>query len=272
MAILDTKHKRKSAVITIVLVIILLFAVFNFGMTYLDPPEEYGLAINFGDSNVGFGEPVINTEQNLIPEVKETIDKKVEIEETPKEVIKEKIITDDTSKEISVVEKKEEKKELIKEEVKKEATKEVPKKPSKEAQEALNSLLNNNTSDSKQKGEGDDKNEGVKGDKNGEPNSTKYYGNKGIDGGDYNLSGRKALEKPIRQPDCQEEGTVVVRIEVDKNGIVINATPGVKGTTNSADCLLKPAKEAALRTVWNSDNNAPTKQIGTIIYKFTLAK
>ncbi|PIX13795.1 MAG: energy transducer TonB, partial [Flavobacteriaceae bacterium CG_4_8_14_3_um_filter_31_8] len=94
MAILDTKHKRKSAVITIVLVIILLFAVFNFGMTYLDPPEEYGLAINFGDSNVGFGEPVINTEQNLIPEVKETIDKKVEIEETPKEVIKEKIITD----------------------------------------------------------------------------------------------------------------------------------------------------------------------------------
>ncbi|PIX13462.1 MAG: energy transducer TonB, partial [Flavobacteriaceae bacterium CG_4_8_14_3_um_filter_31_8] len=187
-------------------------------------------------------------------------------------VIKEKIITDDTSKEISVVEKKEEKKELIKEEVKKEATKEVPKKPSKEAQEALNSLLNNNTSDSKQKGEGDDKNEGVKGDKNGEPNSTKYYGNKGIDGGDYNLSGRKALEKPIRQPDCQEEGTVVVRIEVDKNGKVINATPGVKGTTNSADCLLKPAKEAALRTVWNSDNNAPTKQIGTIIYKFTLAK
>lgn len=274
MAFLDTKHKRKSAAITTLLVSLLVFVVFNFGMKYLDPPEEYGLAINFGDSEVGFGEPVINTEQNPIPNVSENekIDKIEEIKETSKEVIQEKIITDETSKEITVVEKKEEKKLPNKEEVKKEIQKEIQKKPSKETQDALNSLLNNNTSDGSKNGEGDDKKQGVKGNENGDPNSSKYYGNTGIDGGNYNLSGRKALSKPIEQPDCQEEGTVVVRIEVDKNGKVINATPGVKGTTNTADCLLKPAKEAALKTVWNSDSNAPTKQIGTIIYKFTLSK
>lgn len=274
MAILDTKHKRKSAAITTLLVSLLVFVVFNFGMNYLDPPEEYGLAINLGDSNVGFAEPVIDTEQNPIPnEEKETIDKvEEEVKESSKEVIQEKIIADETSKEIPVVEKKEEKKLPNKEEVKKEIQKEVPKKLSKEAQDALNSLLNNNTSDGAKKGEGDDKKEGVKGNENGDPNSNKYYGNKGIDGGDYNLSGRKALEKPIKQPDCQEEGTVVVRIEVDRNGKVTNATPGVKGSTNTSPCLLKPAKEAALNTVWNVDSKAPAKQIGTIIYKFTLSK
>ena len=80
------------------------------------------------------------------------------------------------------------------------------------------------------------------------------------------------MSKPIEKPDCQEEGIVVVRIEVDKNGRVIRAVPGVKGSTNTADCLLKPAKQAALKTTWNADNKAPSKQIGTIIYKFSLSK
>ena len=78
--------------------------------------------------------------------------------------------------------------------------------------------------------------------------------------------------KPKEQPDCQEEGTVVVQIQVNKNGKVIYALAGVKGTTNSAPCLLKPAKAAALKTKWNVDDKAPVKQTGTIIYKFSLSK
>ena len=53
--------------------------------------------------------------------------------------------------------------------------------------------------------------------------------------------------KPKEQPDCEEEGIVVVSITVDKTGKVIRAVAGVKGTTNTAACLLKPAKEAALK-------------------------
>ena len=88
--------------------------------------------------------------------------------------------------------------------------------------------------------------------------------------GNYNLAGRNALSKPIEQPNCEEEGTVVVSIEVDKYGTVLKAVSGVKGTTNSANCLLKPAREAALRTTWNPDPNAPSVQKGNIIYKFSL--
>jgi protein TonB len=274
MTVLDTKHKRKSAAITAIILLLMLFAIFNYGLNYLDPPEEYGLAINFGDSDVGSGEPIENAKKALTPEVVEKEEVVEEVKVTPNDAIKEEVLTDDTSKEIAVVEKKEVKKVPVKEVVKKEAPKETPKpKPSKETTDALNSLLNGNSSDGNPKGEGDDKKEGVKGNENGDPNSTKYYGNEGTgSGGNYNLAGRKALSKPIEQPDCQEEGVVVVRITVDKNGKVISAVAGIKGSTNTAACLLKPAKEAALRTTWNADEKAPANQTGTIIYKFTLTK
>ncbi len=275
MPVLDTKHKRKSAVITSVIILLLIFGIYNYGMQYLDPPEEYGLAINFSTSKVGNGKPVEKTKKvptSKVVEKQEIVEEKVE--EVQKEIIEEEIITDDTSKDVPVVEKKEEKQELVKEVVKKNIPKDKPQfKPSKETQDALNSLLNGNSSDGKPKSEGDDKETGVKGKEKGDVNSSKYYGNTGSGSTDnYNLAGRKALSKPKQQPDCQEEGVVVVRIQVDKNGKVIYALPGVKGTTNSSPCLLKPAKEAALRTKWNADSKAPIKQTGTIIYKFSLSK
>lgn len=276
MPFLETKHKKKSAIITAIILVLMVIGIFNLGMQYLDPPEEYGLAINFGDSNVGNGEPIVNTKKAPVQKQPvEKVEEKKEVVETPKEIIKEKVITQDT-KDAPVVEKieKKEEKKPVKKEVEKEKPKEVPKpKPSKATQDALNNLLNGNSKDGKPKGEGDDKDIGIKGDKNGDPKSTKYYGNNGK-GGDsnYNLSGRNALSKPIEKPDCNEEGIVVVSIEVDNTGKVIKAVAGVKGTTNTAPCLLKPAKLAALKTTWNPDKNAPAKQIGTIIYKFSLSE
>lgn len=252
----------------------MLFAIFKFGLKYLDPPEEYGLAINFGDSEVGSGEPVENTKMDVAPKEVEKQEVVEDVKVTPKEVIEEEIIADETSKEITVIEKKEVKKKPVKEIIKKDEPKEIPKpKPSKETTDALNSLLNGNSSDGNPKGEGDDPKPGVKGTENGDPKSPNYYGNEGAGtGGNYNLEGRKALSTPKEQPDCQEEGIVVVRITVDKNGKVIKAEPGFKGSNNTSPCLLEPAKEAALRTTWNADENAPTNQVGTIIYIFSLKK
>ncbi len=62
------------------------------------------------------------------------------------------------------------------------------------------------------------------------------------------------------------------QISVDKSGRVIAAEPGIKGTTNSAPCLLNRAKEAALKTKFNADSKAPLKQMGTIIYNFSLSE
>jgi protein TonB len=275
MTVLNTTHKRKSAAITALLLMLLIFGIFNYGMQYLDPPEEYGLAINFGDSNFGSGAPVLKSKKSASKKVKKEAAVVKEVKETPKETIKEEIITNNTSKRVPVVEKVKEKKATpIKEVVEKLIPKEIPKpKPSKENQDALNKLLSGKSSEEKPKGEGDDAAEGVKGKKEGDVISSKYYGNTGSGSeGNYNLAGRNAVFKPKEQPDCQEEGIVVVRITVAKNGKVMSAVAGVKGTTNTAACLLKPAKEAALKTTWNSDAAAPNIQTGTIIYKFSLTK
>lgn len=278
MSAFDTKHKKKSAAITSVILVVLLYLIFNFGMRYLDPPAEYGIAINYGTSDVGRGEPKV-TPIKKAP-VKEVKEEKVEevVKEVPKETIKEEVITSEDPKSPVITKpKKEEKKvEPKKEEPKKEKPKPKPKpkKPSKAATDAFKNLLQGDKSDGKTQGEGDDNKDGVKGKKNGDPKSSKYYGNtaKGDGNSNYNLAGRNATSKPKQQPDCEEEGTVVVSIEVDKNGKVTKAIAGVKGTTNSAPCLLKPAKEAALKTKWNADPNAPSIQKGTIIYKFSLTK
>ncbi|MCD8403397.1 energy transducer TonB family protein [Tenacibaculum finnmarkense] len=310
MKILETAHQRKAAVITAVILMLLLFGVFNFGIKYLDPPIEYGVAINLGSSDVGSGEPVEEMElaaapqavseenesqdfdQNTEDQPEEEVEEEI-TEQTPplnesSQEIQEDIITDDTAKDAPSIAKSTKEKEVVKdtseekpEEKIKEKVKEKPKKtpkkkpkPSKQTTDALNSLLNGTANTGAKTGEGDDAESGIKGNKNGDSKASKYYGNsKSGTGGNYNLAGRKALSKPIKKPDCQEEGTIVVSIEVNKNGIVTKAqTGGLKGSTSSAPCLEKAAKQAALKTIWNAANDAPQKQRGTIIYKFSLSE
>ena len=131
----------------------------------------------------------------------------------------------------------------------------------------------NNSEGTESGGEGNDNVAGDKGKITGDPNVNGYYGNGGSgNAGDYQLGNRKPLSRPKPNYICDEEGLVVVRIEVNVNGKVIKATPGVKGSTNTATCLLTQAKQAALKTKWTSDNKAPSKQIGTIKYRFTLSQ
>ena len=130
-----------------------------------------------------------------------------------------------------------------------------------------------NTNGKADGGEGNDNQAGDKGKITGDPNAKGYYGSGGSgSGGNYRLGNRKALTMPKPTYDCNEEGRVFVSISVDKSGKVITAQPGAKGTTNSAACLLQRAKEAALKTKFNSDKEAPEKQVGTIIYNFSLSK
>ena len=279
MAFLDTIHKKKSSLLTLVILIVFIWGIFSFGMQYQDPPEEYGIAINFGTSNQGYEIPndILPSKESSEQVQEEVQEEKMEetIEDISEETIKEEVVTQ-TEKEAPVIKKLEEvevKEVEKKEKPKKEKPKPKPKKPSKNTLQAFDNLLKGDTSDGNKAGEGNDAVSGLKGDKKGDPISTKYYGNTGKSGDpNYNLAGREALLKPKEQPNCEEEGIVVVSIEVDKEGKVIKAVSGVKGTTNTANCLLKPAREAALKTTWNADPNSPTKQKGTIIYKFSLTK
>ena len=65
---------------------------------------------------------------------------------------------------------------------------------------------------------------------------------------------------------------VIVKIVVNKSGNVTEATPGVRGTTNTSPCLLEPAKKIALSHKWPADPKAPTRQIGFVSVNFKLSQ
>lgn len=290
---LDTKHKRKSAALTSVLMSLLLVALFFVGMTYLDPPEEYGITINFGTSDFGSGniqpkEPIksILTKQ-VVEERKNEVEEIIKPQENEKVTdVAEEVATQNNEEALAIEKKKEakrivddiakkaqEEKERI--EIEKQAVISRQKAVEEAKRKKLDALIGgiNTSEETAIGGEGNDNVEGDKGKITGDPNASGYYGNGGARGnGDYRLGNRKSINRPIPNYICNEEGLVIVSIEVNKNGKVIKATPGVKGSTNTAVCLLSQAKEAALKTTWQSDFNAPAKQIGIIKYRFSLSQ
>jgi TonB family protein len=92
-------------------------------------------------------------------------------------------------------------------------------------------------------------------------------GDKGVS---YELGGRGSQKLPEPKYDYQEEGRVVVEVSVDRQGKVVQAIPGTKGSTILDDYLLRVAKEAALSAQFEADPNAPVTQKGTITYNFKL--
>ncbi len=292
--IFKNDNEKKAAILTLLTVFILfLWMFFHSAFTYQDPPEEYGMEVNFGTTDFGSGndQPLeeIKSEpiEEVVPEepLEELVDEPVEeiIEEVvdePLEEVVEDVITEETTEDVPVVE-------PIKEEVKeipKEKPVETPKEPVKEVkpvakpkvdqatQDALSNVLNAPPADGTSSGsEGDDDAAGDKGNENGDPNAPDYYTNPGNgSGGDYDLIGRLLYKRVEPIYSCGKEGRVVVKIKVDRTGKVINAIPGVKGSTTNDTCLLNRAKEAALKTKWQPAANAPEKQIGKIIYNFNL--
>lgn len=269
--LLETKHEKKSFVITVILHVLLILLLLFFGFTYLDPPPESGIAINFGTSEVGSG---ISQPTKAVRSSPQTSAAEVTPVEAP---VREEVVTQEMV-EAPVIEKKEkvEPKEVVEAPVEKpEPVKEPEPKPDQATTDALSSILNGpEKTGEATSGEGNDDLAGDKGSPDGDPNAKAYYGNgMGLDGdGNYRLGGRKALNKEKFMQDCNESGIVVVQIEVNRSGTVIRAVPGVKGTTNNSACLTEPAKRAALATRFNADPEAPAVQVGTIIYNFKLSE
>ncbi len=158
----------------------------------------------------------------------------------------------------------------------KKAAEEKARKEQEAKKKKLDEMMGGlNKSDGSASGsEGDDDRAGDKGSPDGDPYATSYYGSPGSGSGTggYGLNGRSLSSKGKVQQECNEEGRVVVKIVVDRNGRVVSATPGVKGTTNNAACLLEPAKQTAFKHRWNSDSRAPSQQIGFVVVNFKLGE
>ncbi|MDR0660151.1 MAG: TonB family protein [Prevotellaceae bacterium] len=90
-------------------------------------------------------------------------------------------------------------------------------------------------------------------------------------GVDFSLAGRSASGRwPLPEYKVQKEGRVVVEITVDRQGKVIRAVGGVRGSTTADARLVRAAEEAAKKAMFNADPKAANLQVGTITYIFRL--
>ena len=239
MNLFNTEHKRKALALTTVVMCLVIFILFFAGMKYLDPPPENGVEVIYGVDITGMGE---RTPPPSAAKQEETQTPQTQPEQSTSQEVKENLLAQDNNEEVSVPEvpKKQEKK---KETPKKDPPKETPKpapKPSRETSDALSNILGAaNAGGSGTAGQGD---------------------------------GRSIASQGKVPQNCNEEGRVVVQIEVDRSGRVVKATAGVKGTTNSAPCLLDAARKTAALHHWNADDNAPARQIGFIVINFKLGE
>tara|TARA_R110002049_G_scaffold292023_3_gene476211 strand:+ start:486 stop:1400 length:915 start_codon:yes stop_codon:yes gene_type:complete len=304
MSFLDTRHKKKSFTLTTLLLSAFLLLLFYVGLTYMDPPEEKGIAINFGQMDFGQGkvqpkekiklQPTKTAQEQVEEEVEEVAPVKepeVAKEETVVDKVAEKLITQESEESIVIKQKEEAKRkaEVAAKKAKEEADKKEQQRVAaakaeadrkRKEEQAKRDKVDNlfgglSESDGKvEGGEGDDNKAGDKGDPAGDPYATSYYGAPGSGNGTggYGLSGRSLVNKGKVKQDCNEEGRVVVKITVDRNGKVISAVPGVKGTTNSHPCLLEPAKKTAFMHKWNLDSKAPSQQTGFVVVNFKLGE
>ena len=282
MKILDTPHKKKSAILTTAIGALILLLFFILGLTYYDPPVSYGMEVNFGTLPKGTGktQPIDNiqtikqVEEKLI-KVEEKVESapfKVSNTEPVEDVMKEKESI------ISIPEKKEEKqsvKPISKIKGPKENAESVKEDPkvSEVTKSLVSNLLEKKTEKSDDlQGEGNDLVQGDKGKIEGNLYSSSYYDNEGIAGNKkgYGLNGRNIQTNGKVVQECNQEGTVVVRITVNNNGEVIQAEPGVKGSTNTHPCLLDPARKTAFLHKWFPDMRAPVEQVGYVVIKFKL--
>ncbi|MCG9794035.1 TonB family protein [Flavobacterium algicola] len=265
MKYLETDEEKKSFTITAIIFGILLVLFFYLGLTSLDPPPENGIAINFGTTEFGNGkiQPTEAIQSAPQPTAAQPAASKVE------EVLSQDV---EDAPMMKTAKKTQPTKQVAEAEVK-QKPKESPK-PSKSTTDALSSLINGPKSDGKSKGgEGNDSQAGDKGSINGDAYASSYYGSGtgSGNGSGWGLNGRSISSRGKEVQKCNESGTVVVQITVNRNGNVI-AAKYTKGTTNTNPCLVEPALATARKYKWQPDSNAPETQVGFITVNFKLGE
>ena len=274
---------------TVIIHLTVLAVLIIFGFSVPPPPEtEEGILVNFGFEETGAGliEPsapamqeeaspplpsqsAVNSKED--PLLTQNTEDAPEVKKVDPEAVK---------KRLEQIEKdKIRRAELEAERIKKEQ--EVAERKRIEAEQKRQADITNRTRDAlansrnagtNSTGEGITGGAGNQGSPNGSVDSQNRGegGGTGNDGVSYDLEGRGSQKLPLPKYDYQGEGKVVVEVSVDRSGKVLQAVPGIKGSTILDEYLLRVAKDAAMQATFNVKLDAPAVQKGTITYNFIL--
>lgn len=223
-----------------------------------------GLVVNYGTSVEGMGTDYMSVEEPSIdPNANNTSPDKVvpntDPVETPSAVNNdEKVVTQDNEDAPSVITKD------------KKNDNPTTAAETKETKPTVNpnALYKGKTKNaSTGKGDGEGAGPGNQGSKNGDPLAANY-GAGGSGFGDLALANRQFVSRPQMEDDGQLSGKVVVEIRVDRNGEVVFARAGARGTTIVDSKLWRKCEMAVKGSRLNQVASAPDVQVGTIVFSF----
>ncbi len=252
------KDNRRGIIGTAVFHVIILAILLLLGLKYQEPPPETGgVEVNFGTSDQGMGD---------IQPLQPSPQKSTTVPE-PTSVSKDDIVTQNTEDAPAIQDPQKKKTDKV-EKPKKEPKKEPKKDPEKikyNPADYLNKSNNNKTGGN----EGETGKPGDQGNPYGDPEAKNHYGTPGSGGGpSFSLVGRKSKYLPKPSKNFKEQGTVVVKIWVNKKGTVTRVEAGARGSTTTNRTLWRLAEEAAKKAKFSVKENAPEVQKGTITYYF----
>lgn len=282
---------------------LILFFLMYFGILNSIPtPPDEGILVNFGDSETGFGmeEPAPGEKDPGLKPIESASEKIVVPPPSTKTVEAaddDPVVTQDIEKSVAVKPKKEKKtvEKVDPEKLRQAEADRLQKAEELRQKREQERLLAEAAAEQRKIGEINSRAKNVfGGGGKGSPNSkstsqgvTYGTGNQGVPSGSanvdrygpgggtgngisYSLDGRSSLSLPKPRYPGNEEGVVVVKVTVDKYGLVKNAEAGVRGSNTADTELISAAKKAALMAKFNVDANAPAVQVGTITYRFVL--
>ena len=295
------KDRRNGLIGTVTVhVMLLIFLLLAALRTPLPLPGEEGVEVNLGYDDSGYGQVQSETPppmsepapvQKMVIQSSaepEPVDEEIitqDIEEAP--VIEEEVIEKEPEKEPEEEIDKDKNQDAIPEEVVEDEPVEdiidsvfvqeetVEDIPEEEPKPVVNkrALYTGSTSDTQGTNQGITEGAGDQGKPHGYKESDDYTGQGGLGNGiSFSLGGRGSLflEKPTAK--FKEQGTVVVSIWVNRDGVVQKAQVSAKGTNILDQNLRKIAVDAALNSTFAKDNTATELQRGTITYNFVLMK
>lgn len=114
--------------------------------------------------------------------------------------------------------------------------------------------------------EGNTFGDGDRGVPNGTPGASNYTGSPGTGTGgiSFSLGGRSIVSYPPKEAEFREGGKVVVRITVNREGVIVN-----KQIISATNAELRPIALSKLQRVkFNRSEQAPAEQFGNITFIF----
>jgi len=234
------------------------------------PPEEVGMGgmvVNYGTSAEGMGDDYTSIEE---PSADPNANSKPPEKVTPEEKVTPTTSTESSDKEVQT-QNTEDAIAVNTKPTKPTTAAPTPVTEDKPAKPVINqnALYKGKKNTGQGQGDGTGKTPGNQGDKDGDPLASNYgEGGSGNGNVQLSLASRKFIDIPRIQDDGQSAGKIAVQIRVDKNGKVVQARAGAKGTTLSDLALWRKCEQAVLGASLNKLESAPDVQTGIVMFNF----